>query len=89
MKCPFCQHPNTQVLDSRFLEEANSIRRRRRCLACEQRFTTSETLDIRLPMIIKSNGERVPYNPHKLRISLERAYISVPFKPMILNVWWR
>ena len=80
MKCPFCQHPNTQVLDSRFLEEANSIRRRRRCLACEQRFTTSETLDIRLPMIIKSNGERVPYNPHKLRISLERALHKRPFQ---------
>ena len=80
MKCPFCQHPNTQVLDSRFLEEANSIRRRRRCLACEQRFTTSETLDIRLPMIIKSNGERVPYNPHKLRTSLERALHKRPFQ---------
>lgn len=79
MKCPFCYHLNTQVIDSRLLEETNSIRRRRRCLNCEQRFTTSETLDIRLPMIIKSNGERVPYNPHKLRISLERALHKRPF----------
>ena len=44
MKCPFCQHPNTQVADSRWLEDTNSIRRRRKCLECGQRFSTFETV---------------------------------------------
>ena len=73
MKCPFCQHPNTQVTDSRWLEDTNSIRRRRKCLECGQRFSTFETVEMRMPQVIKSNGTRVPFNAHKLQTSLERA----------------
>ena len=78
MKCPFCQHPNTQVTDSRLLEETNSIRRRRRCVECGQRFSTFETVEMRMPQVIKSNGTRVAFNPHKLRTSLERALHKRP-----------
>ncbi|MDO5073586.1 MAG: transcriptional regulator NrdR [Neisseria animaloris] len=78
MKCPFCHHPNTQVTDSRLLEETNSIRRRRRCPSCEQRFSTFETVEMRMPQIIKSTGARVAFNPHKLRTSLERALHKRP-----------
>ena len=56
MKCPFCQHPNTLVTDSRWLEDTNSIRRRRKCLECGQRFSTFETVEMRMPQVIKSNG---------------------------------
>ena len=79
MKCPFCQQPNTLVTDSRLTDEGSSIRRRRRCPSCDKRFITTETLDVRLPDIIKSNGSRVPYNAHKLRTSLERALHKRPF----------
>ena len=78
MKCPFCQHPNTQVTDSRWLEDTNSIRRRRKCLECGQRFSTFETVEMRMPQVIKSNGTRVPFNPHKLQTSLERALHKRP-----------
>lgn len=78
MKCPFCQHPNTQVADSRWLEDTNSIRRRRKCLECGQRFSTFETVEMRMPQVIKSNGTRVPFNPHKLQTSLERALHKRP-----------
>lgn len=81
MKCPFCQHPNTQVSDSRVLEETNSIRRRRRCPACGQRFSTFETVEMRLPQVVKSNGARVPFNPHKLHTSLMRALHKRPVTP--------
>lgn len=78
MKCPFCQHTDTQVTDSRLLEETNSIRRRRRCLACGQRFSTFETVEMRMPQVIKSNGNRVAFNPHKLHTSLMRALHKRP-----------
>ncbi|MFP5075557.1 transcriptional regulator NrdR [Neisseria sp. WLZKY-1] len=79
MKCPFCQHPDTQVSDSRTTDEGNCVRRRRRCPECDKRFVTIETLEMRLPDIVKSNGARVPYNAHKLRTSLERALHKRPF----------
>lgn len=81
MKCPFCQHANTQVSDSRLLEETNSIRRRRRCPACGQRFSTFETVEMRMPQVVKSNGTRVVFNPHKLHTSLMRALHKRPVSP--------
>ena len=79
MKCPFCHHNNTQVIDSRLLEEQNSIRRRRRCAACDRRFSTYETVELRMPQIIKNNGERVMFDPLKLQTSLQRALHKRPF----------
>ncbi len=81
MKCPFCAHPDTQVIDSRVLEETNSIRRRRRCLSCDKRFNTFETAEVRMPQIIKSTGDRVSFDAQKLRTSLERALHKRPVAP--------
>ena len=73
MKCPFCNGPDTQVIDSRESEEGESIRRRRRCVACEKRFTTYETVELRMPQMIKSNGTREEFNQDKLRTGFLRA----------------
>jgi transcriptional repressor NrdR len=73
VKCPFCNGPDTQVIDSRESEEGESIRRRRRCVACEKRFTTYETVELRMPQMIKSNGTREGFNEDKLRTGFLRA----------------
>jgi transcriptional repressor NrdR len=73
MKCPFCGHPDTQVIDSRVNESGDSIRRRRRCPECEKRFTTFENADIRLPQIVKTNGFREEFSEDKLREGFRRA----------------
>lgn len=78
MKCPFCGHLDTQVIDSRVNESGDSIRRRRRCPACEKRFTTFETADIRLPQIIKSNGLREEFSEAKLLEGFRRALHKRP-----------
>ena len=69
MKCPFCKHPDTQVVDSRESEEGDSIRRRRRCLSCDKRFTTYETVELRMPQVVKQNGMRSEFDAEKLRTS--------------------
>lgn len=73
MKCPFCNGPDTQVIDSRESEEGESIRRRRRCVDCEKRFTTYETVELRMPQMIKSNGNREVFSEDKLRTGFLRA----------------
>jgi transcriptional repressor NrdR len=73
MKCPFCNGPDTQVVDSRESEEGESIRRRRRCVDCEKRFTTYETVELRMPQMVKSNGNREEFNQDKLRTGFLRA----------------
>lgn len=78
MKCPFCGHPDTQVVDSRVSEDAESIRRRRRCLACDKRFTTYETVELRMPQIVKTSGNRAEFDDAKLRTSFTRALHKRP-----------
>jgi transcriptional repressor NrdR len=78
MKCPFCGHADTQVIDSRVSEEGVSIRRRRRCIKCEKRFTTFETADVCLPQVIKAGGYRVEFAVDKVRTSLLRALHKRP-----------
>lgn len=73
MHCPFCQHEDTRVIDSRLSEDGSTVRRRRECPACGERFNTFETAEIRLPAVIKSDGRREPFDERKLRISFERA----------------
>ena len=63
MKCPFCQHEDTQVLDTRVSEEGDSIRRRRRCTSCDKRFTTYERIELSMPVIVKKNGSRTDSIP--------------------------
>jgi len=78
MKCPFCNSPDTQVVDSRVSEEGDSIRRRRRCLGCDKRFTTYETVELRLPAVVKANGIREEYDEDKLRTGFQRALHKRP-----------
>jgi transcriptional repressor NrdR len=78
MKCPFCQHEDTQVLDTRVSEEGDSIRRRRRCTACEKRFTTYERIELAMPVVVKKNGSRTEFDPAKLQASLQLALRKRP-----------
>jgi len=78
MKCPFCSTDDTQVIDSRVNDEGNSIRRRRRCPACDKRFTTYETAELHLPQVVKQNGTREEFNREKLRSSFTRALHKRP-----------
>ena len=78
MKCPFCGHTDTQVIDSRVSEPSGSIRRRRRCMSCTKRFTTYETVELRLPQVVKSNGERAEFDTARLRVGFARALHKRP-----------
>jgi transcriptional repressor NrdR len=78
MKCPFCQHEDTQVLDTRVSEEGDSIRRRRRCAQCDKRFTTYERVELSMPIIVKKNGSRTEFESKKLRGSLMLALRKRP-----------
>ena len=78
MKCPFCQHEDTQVLDTRVSEEGDSIRRRRRCTKCDKRFTTYERIELSMPIIVKKNGSRTEFESGKLRGSLMLALRKRP-----------
>src|SRR4029450_6846362 len=78
MKCPFCGSTDTQVIDSRVSEPGDSIRRRRRCAACQKRFTTYETVELRLPQVVKTNGTRSDFEAGRLRNGLRRALHKRP-----------
>ena len=78
MRCPFCSSPDTQVIDSRVLEAGDSIRRRRKCSACEKRFTTYETVELRMPQVVKSDGSRADFDVQKIRVGFQRALHKRP-----------
>jgi len=78
MKCPFCGHSNTQVLDTRMSEDGDTVRRRRRCEACDRRFTTYERIELSFPAIVKKNGSRVDYSRDKLKGSMRLALRKRP-----------
>ena len=78
MKCPFCGSADTQVIDSRVSEAGDSIRRRRRCTACQKRFTTYETVELRLPQVVKTNGNRADFDRDRLRVGFARALHKRP-----------
>ncbi len=73
MRCPFCSHEETQVVETRESDEGDVVRRRRRCLHCEKRFTTYERTEIAMPMVVKKDGSRVEFDPSKLRASMTLA----------------
>lgn len=73
MFCPFCHASETKVIDSRLVAEGNQVRRRRECLACEERFTTYETAELVMPKVIKQDGSREPFDENKLRSGMQRA----------------
>jgi transcriptional repressor NrdR len=70
MRCPFCDHADTQVIETRESDEGDSIRRRRRCFQCDKRCTTYERVELVLPSVVKKNGSRVEFDRRKLRGSL-------------------
>jgi len=78
MHCPFCKDENTQVIDSRVSEAGDSIRRRRRCPACNKRFTTYETVELRMPQVVKQDGSRTEFDREKLRTGFMRALHKRP-----------
>lgn len=86
MKCPFCGTDDTQVVDSRVSEEGDRIRRRRRCVACDKRFTTYETVELRLPQVVKANGIREEYDEDKLRTGFQRALHKRPVPTEYVDV---
>ena len=78
MRCPFCQNEDTRVIDSRLTEDRDAVRRRRACEACGDRFSTVEEANLKLPYIVKSNGDREHYDEAKLARGLERALEKRP-----------
>ena len=78
MHCPFCGHAETQVVETRESDEGDVIRRRRRCLKCDKRFTTYERIDIVMPAVVKKDGSRVDFDPDKLRASMMLALRKRP-----------
>ncbi len=78
MKCPFCGHRDSRVVDSRSSEGGNVIRRRRECLDCRSRYTTFERYEQIPAMVIKRSGERVPYKREKVVAGLVKAFEKRP-----------
>lgn len=81
MRCPFCGHEDSQVKDSRPTDDGAAIRRRRQCEACTARFTTFERIQLRDIWVVKSNGERQPFDRDKLARSLDIACRKRPIDP--------
>ncbi len=78
MRCPFCNEPDTRVIDSRDANEGDQIRRRRECVACKERFTTYESAELNYPRIVKSDGRRETFQEEKLRAGMLRALEKRP-----------
>lgn len=86
MKCPFCKHDDTPVLDTRVSEEGDAIRRRRRCGSCDKRFTTYERIELAMPAIVKKNGSRSEFDVNKLRASLGLALRKRPVSAQAVDI---
>lgn len=78
MHCPFCSANDTKVIDSRLVADGHQVRRRRQCLACNERFTTFETAELVMPRVIKSNGNREPFDEDKMVSGMNRALEKRP-----------
>jgi transcriptional repressor NrdR len=89
MKCPFCNDAKSKVVDSRLSRDKETIRRRRECLSCQKRFTTSERPEDDLPLVVKKDGRREPFNRLKifngLRRACEKRPISINLIEKIVN----
>ena len=78
MRCPFCSHEETQVVETRESDEGDVVRRRRRCQGCDKRFTTYERAEIAMPQVVKKDGTRAEFEPDKLRASMSLALRKRP-----------
>ncbi len=81
MKCPYCSKIENKVIDSRLSKDGRTIRRRRECLDCARRFTTYERLEEILPMVVKKDGRREPFNRDKIiagiKMSCQKRPVSI------------
>jgi transcriptional repressor NrdR len=73
MRCPFCSHAETAVVETRESDEGDAVRRRRRCGGCDKRFTTYERAELAMPAVVKKNGDRCEFQRSKLRASMSLA----------------
>lgn len=73
MHCPFCNTPDTKVIDTRLSPEGDQVKRRRECHECTERFTTFEVAELDMPRVVKREGSRVPFNEQKIRLSMLKA----------------
>lgn len=78
MRCPFCNAVDTKVIDSRAAGEGDQVRRRRKCIECNERFTTYEKVELNLPRVVKSDGSRTTFDEMKLRLGMLRALEKRP-----------
>lgn len=78
MYCPFCGTPDTRVIDSRLSTEGAQVRRRRECMSCGERFTTFEAVELSLPRVVKSDGNREKFDESKIRRGLIKALEKRP-----------
>jgi transcriptional repressor NrdR len=78
MRCPYCSHEETQVVETRESDEGDDIRRRRRCLHCDKRFTTYERSEIAMPSVVKKDGSRADFDRAKMRASMMLALRKRP-----------
>ena len=74
MRCPYCAHPESKVVDSRPADEGASIRRRRECLGCQRRFTTYESVEVLPIIVVKRDGSRQAFDRNKILNSMVRAF---------------
>lgn len=78
MKCPFCGHGDTQVVETRISEDGDFVRRRRQCGACDKRFTTYERPEVTFPAVVKKDGRRADFDAGKVRASMALALRKRP-----------
>jgi len=85
MHCPFCRSRNTQVLESRVVEEGRSVRRRRECIRCQKRFTTYERVKGTALWVVKKDGSREPFDKEKVKRGIVRAIEKRPVSMDLVN----
>jgi transcriptional repressor NrdR len=85
VQCPFCNHLENKVVDSRLSKEGEAIRRRRECLGCMRRFTTYERIEDILPSVIKKDGRREPFDRQKILQGLKKACEKRPISIDVLE----
>lgn len=85
MKCPFCNHLESKVIDSRLSKEGDIIRRRRECDQCQKRFTTYERVEETLPLVVKKDGRREPFDRNKIVNGLLKACEKRPISIEVIQ----
>lgn len=73
MRCPVCRNGATSVIDSRLADDGSAVRRRRKCDHCDRRFTTYERVDEAMPMVVKKDGRREPFDRTKILLGIQKA----------------